>query len=354
MKLIVLTKRRPQNRDLLTRPYGRFYHVPRLLAQFGAELHIVLANYESEPEITIKQDGMTFHSLNMLPNLPRFYLRIRQLCQKAQPDVIIGFSDTWFGIIAATLAKASNAKLVIDAYDNYEAYLPSAKPLHWLWRRALGKADGLTAAGPQLLELLRRSNSKAHHRVIPMAADPAFQPKELYESRHALNLPLKRKLIGYLGTADSTRGFDLFLDALDLLGKRRDDFDLVLSGRTKVKTNLPEQRFHRLGYVADELMPDLINSCDLLVCVNKDSAFGSYSYPVKIYEALSCRRPVLASDTAPARWILGGEERCLAKLEDADDLSEKLNSLLDEPVLLPQPPGWNYSATIFKSLLESL
>lgn len=298
---------------------------------------------------------MIIHTLRMTPNLPRFYRQVRQLSRNTHPEVIIGLSDTWFGVMAAELARTNSAKLVIDAYDNYEAYLPHAKPLHWLWRRALGKADGLTAAGPQLLELLRESNREAQHRVVPMAADPAFQPQKPEESRPALKLPLHRKLIGYLGTADRTRGFDLFLDALDLLAKRRDDFDLVLSGRSKVETSLPGNRLHQLGYVADELMPDLLNSCDLLVCVNKDSAFGNYSYPVKIYEALACGRPVLASDTAPARWILGDDARFLARVGDAVDMAEKMAVLLDNPeVSKRQPDGWESSASQFGTLLKEL
>jgi glycosyltransferase involved in cell wall biosynthesis len=325
------------------------------MAQTGVEVYLVLGSYESEPETITEQDGMTIYSLKMAPNLPRFYRRARLISRDVNPDVIIGLSDTWFGIMAAALAKASNAKLVIDAYDNYEAYLPHAKPLHWFWRRALGKADGLTAAGPQLLDLLRYSNSEARHQVVPMAADPGFQPKKLNESRLALDLPLNRKLIGYLGTADGTRGFDLFLDALDILGKRRDDFDLVLSGRTKVETIFPGNRFHQLGYVADELMPDLINSCDLLVCVNRDSAFGNYSYPVKIYEALACGRPVLASDTAPARWILADDNRALANVGDATDMASKMDSLLDNPEFSSsQCSGWEYSANQFAALLKEL
>jgi glycosyltransferase involved in cell wall biosynthesis len=355
VKLLFFTKRRPQNRDLFTRPYGRFYHIPRLLAQAGAEVHLVLCSYEPEPQFIMDKDGMTIYSRRMSPNLPMFSRWARQLSRNIQPDVVVGLSDTWFGIVAASTAAAGRAKLVIDAYDNYEAYLPHVKPLHWLWHRALAKADGLTAAGPQLLELLRESNSEAHHRVVPMAADPMFQPKKCDESRHALKLPLKRKLIGYLGTADSTRGFDLFLQALNLLGKQRDDFDLVLSGRSKVETHFPGNRLHQLGYVADELMPDLLNSCDLLVCVNKDSAFGNYSYPVKIYEALACGRPVLASDTAPARWILGDDDRILARVGDAGDLAEKMSALLDAPEASKrQPGGWESSARLFSALLKEL
>lgn len=355
MKLLFLTKRRPQNRDLFTRPYGRFYNIPRLLAQAGTEVHLVLGSYKAEPEFITQKDGMTIYSRRMSPNLPGFCRWTRQLSRKIKPDVVVGLSDTWFGILAASAASASNTGLVIDAYDNYEAYMPHAKPLHWLWRQALGRAQGLTAAGPQLLELLRQSNQAAAHSVVEMAADPIFKPRPMRSGRDALQLPIRRKLLGYLGTADKTRGFEQFLDALELLKRRRDDFDLVLSGHSSVEINLPDDRLHRLGYVDDESMPDLLNSCDVLVCINKDSAFGKYSYPVKIYEALACERPVIASDTAPTRWILNGDNRALARIGDAEDLASKIDALLDKPgSATDRPGGWESSAERFDALLRQL
>lgn len=354
MRLVFLSKQHPQDRDLITRPYGRFHFLPQMLSANGARCLTILGNYKDEPEISTEIGDVQIHSLRAFPNIIRFRKNAMRLAREFQPDAIISFSDTWYGILAASISKITNSRLVIDAYDNYEAYIPAAKPLHWLWRRSLAQADGLIAAGPQLLELLRQSNPRAAGAVVPMCADPIFRPQASARARMSLGLPHNRKLIGYLGTADPTRGFDLFGSAMSTLMSQRNDFDVVISGRSNIELGLPPERVHKLGYISDDLMPALNSSCDLLLCLNRDSPFGRYSYSAKIYEALACRRPVLASNTAPARWILGGEERCLAALDDANDLSSKLNGLLDDPVLLPEPSGWDYSATIFQSLLESL
>jgi glycosyltransferase involved in cell wall biosynthesis len=354
MKLLFLSKRHPQGRDLITRPYGRFHFLPHLLAGNGAQCLTILGNYKDEPEISTEVGNVQVHSLRVFPNTLRFRNKAMELGRAFQPDAVIGFSDTWFGILAARISRQTGSRLIIDAYDNYEAYIPAAKPLHWLWRRSLRQADALSAAGPQLLELLRESNPYAGNAVVPMCADPIFRPQASISARLSLGLPEDRKLVGYLGTADPTRGFDLFETAISGLMKQRQDFDVVISGRSDFELGLPQERVHRLGYISDQLMPALNSSCDLLLCLNRDSPFGRYSYPVKIYESLACRRPVLASDTAPARWILGGEERCLARLENADDLGKKLDALLDNPIVLPEHPGWEYSAAIFQSLLEGL
>ena len=48
----------------------------------------------------------------------------------------------------------------------------------------------------------------------------------------------------------------------------------------------------------------LLNSMDVFAVVSRISAFGRFSYPVKLYEAMACRIPVAATATEPATWIL--------------------------------------------------
>lgn len=38
--------------------------------------------------------------------------------------------------------------------------------------------------------------------------------------------------------------------------------------------------------------------------MNTPGAFGDYSYPIKLYEAMACGRPVVASRTASTAWVL--------------------------------------------------
>lgn len=56
MKLLCLCKRHPQGRDLFNRPYGRFFHLPRLLAERGHEVHLLLLSYRNDPSAK-RRDG---------------------------------------------------------------------------------------------------------------------------------------------------------------------------------------------------------------------------------------------------------------------------------------------------------
>jgi glycosyltransferase involved in cell wall biosynthesis len=276
------------------------------------------------------QHGMTWITESLFPSGPLAYLRCaKKIAQEFKPDWVVGFSDTYYGILAVKLAERFRANSLIDAYDNYESYIPWLKPLHTLWRRALSRATIVTAAGPHLAEYLRTSRPGMPVHVVPMAPDPTgFRPMDKYECRRQLNLPLDRKLIGYCGAIHRSRGIEILFKAFDILHEENPSIELILTGRKEKQLSLPEKA-RWLGYLSDEKLPTLLNSLDVLLVVNRLSDFGQFSYPVKLYEAMSCQIPVIATRTPPTEWILHRNEQFLAHPENASDLSHKVEAVLN-------------------------
>lgn len=355
MKLLFLCKRCPQDRDLLTRPYGRFYHLPRLLAKKGHDVSILLCNYKSEPEWDEVRDveGIRWTSVSLArPNLLRYYRVSLQLAEKIAPDWIVGLSDTYYGILAQYLARRFGCRSLIDAYDNYESYIPWLKPLHYLWRRALARADLVSAAGPQLVEMMQRDRKGGAAIIVPMAADPEFVPLDRYDSRKELGLPQVKKLIGYCGSLYRSRGIEFLFRLADRISSVIPEAEIVVSGRKEKGLIIPPN-IRCLGYLPDRQMPALLNSMDVLLVPNRESAFGKFSYPVKLYEAMQCRIPVVASDTGPARWILAGDQRFLGAVGDLEDFSAKVIAALDlgKPAYPPQS-SWKDVAGELEKILS--
>jgi glycosyltransferase involved in cell wall biosynthesis len=329
MRILALCKRRPQGRDLFNRPYGRFYHVSQGLAARGREVHVLLGSYTKEEEQSQYEGNLRLYSVPLFPRGTARYIGKAQQIIKSCPSAwVIGFSDTWYGILAQRLAERSGSRSLVDAYDNYESYMPWFKPLHWLWRRSVARADLVTAAGPQLAHLLAGNRGEKPTWIMPMAADPGFYPRDRIDCRRYFGLPRDKKLIGYFGALYSNRGIDVLFEAFRRIRSECPGVDLVLSGRADRKLPLPEGA-RWFGYLSDEAVPLLVNAVDVAAVVNRRSAFGDYSYPAKLYEAMRCGIPVVASDTAAARWILKGREECLAQPEDSEDLKERLLAALD-------------------------
>ena len=269
-----------------------------------------------------------------------------------KPDWIIGFSDTYFGIMAATLGQRFSCRSAVDAYDNYESYLPWCTPLHFFWRQALSKATAVTAAGPQLAELLQQSRIGKPVYIVPMAADPAdFTPLDRTACRFELNLPRFRQIIGYCGSIYRNRGIGILFDAHEILRKTGHDTDLVLTGRIGKSIKLPASA-KWLGYLPDNKIPFFLNSLNIAVVSNRVSSFGSYSYPVKLYEAMKCQIPVVATDTPAVNWILKGDERFLARPDNPDDLADKIRqSLTLDRIDYGLQTSWEQSCRYFEEVL---
>jgi glycosyltransferase involved in cell wall biosynthesis len=356
LKLLFLSKRRPMGRDLVTRPYGRFYYLPRCLAERGHEVTLLLLDYRNGERIDRHSDGMRWISVPIAPGSPARYLRdLRRLCMVDSPDWVIGLSDTYFGILAQYYGHRYGVRSCIDAYDNYESYIPWLKPLHGLWRRALSGADLVTAAGPDLLQTMSRRRGGRPAAVVPMAADPVgFRPLNQAESRELMGLPAEEHLIGYCGSLHKNRGVEVLFDAYEQLLLSRQDIRLVLSGRKWGNVPVPESACS-LGYIDDDKVPLLLNCMDVLAVINRDSRFGRYSHPVKLYEAMACQVPVVVTATPATRWILRDYPEFLVPPGDAGALADSLAAALNQGrIAYRHVPDWQSACDGFEhALLES-
>jgi glycosyltransferase involved in cell wall biosynthesis len=362
MRLLFLCKRRPQGRDLITRPFGRFFYLPYHLAQQGCEVTLLLLDYEDSDSIHCHAHGMEWFSVSLRrmgrKSNPATYLRLADMLIKSQsPDWVVGFSDTWYGILAAYLGKRHDVKILIDAYDNYESYIPWFKPLHWLWRYSLRQSTALSAAGPELAELMGQGRAHCFVAVIPMAADPIFQPLSDINLRKRFELSEKAPLVGYCGSLYKNRGVEVLFQAMQYVLDDIPDAKLVISGRHEQGLVIPEfirNAVIQLGYLPDEQIPFLLNALDVLLVINLNTAFGNYSYPVKLYEAMRCCKPVVASDTAGTRWILRDHPECLVESGNPKHLARCIRdalSLKEKEYI--SDCDWVDSASILRDLLES-
>jgi glycosyltransferase involved in cell wall biosynthesis len=356
MRLLFLSKRRPQQRDLLDRPYGRFHYLPSELAARGHDVVALLVSHQGLASEHREMAGVRWvsHDLRRLGPI-NLFKALGDEASSFKPDIVIGCSDAWPGWLAHRLAKRLRASLVVDAYDNYESYMPWNLPLRLAWRRAIHAADAVTAAGPQLAALLARSRQgKSDPLILPMAADPEFRPRDKQASRSVLGLPMSEPLIGYYGGWGRARGTSMLSVAYARVQRSLPAARLVLTG------NPPEEISRlpgviRLGYLEDGKLPLLISSLDVACVTTSENAFGRYSYPAKLCEAIACGTPVVATATEPVRWMLDGATRFLSPVGDAEAFAENILKNIDAgPIDYRSRPGWAEVAGVFNTMLSQL
>lgn len=352
--IVFLTKRHPMGRDLISDPYGRFYHLPLELAKSGDAVTVVAADYRGSEDGEWFAHGLRWRSVAATINLPATRRALADAVERCSPDWIVGCSDTYFGILAQSLAAKFGSRSVIDAYDNYCAYIPWAKPLHWLWERALKRCDVTTVAGPSLAELWAPLRGRSGSVIVPMAADPrGYYLRDRFRARHAFGLPYDRPIVGYSGSINSQRGIRVLFEAIELARDERPDLMLVLSGRLQRGVTLPRDTVY-LGYVPNDDVPVLMNCFDVMAVINTSSAFGNYSYPVKLYEAMACGIPAVVSRTRSTEWMMSSTPELLVEPDDPKALARGLIAALDyDRIDYPTKNTWARSAQFLHDALTT-
>jgi hypothetical protein len=102
VRLLFVGKREPQQRDLVARPYGRFFHLPRLLAAAGDDVAALLMSHKRTPATDIEYGGVRWKTLVPASSL---LSKIEARAHAFRPDWIIGMSDACVDFLASSASN---------------------------------------------------------------------------------------------------------------------------------------------------------------------------------------------------------------------------------------------------------
>jgi glycosyltransferase involved in cell wall biosynthesis len=172
---------------------------------------------------------------------------------------------------------------------------------------------------------------------IPFSVDTArFKPADTSQSRGGdCDGAFKILFVGGLDKAHYFKGINVLLDALSLLDKDKENWQMEVVGGGDCQTQY-ENRARELGLsdkvifsgmATDEELPKKYQAADCFVLpsINKGEAFG-----IVLLEAMATGLPMIASDLPGVRKVFtGGQEGLLARPGDAEDLKEKIKYLME-------------------------
>ena len=154
-----------------------------------------------------------------------------------------------------------------------------------------------------------------------------YAPTGKAYARRKLELPLNKKIILFGANNaknDKNKGFDLMLEAFNIMKKKFNDIELVVFGSSERKWNKIE-KIREVGFITEpETFPLLYSAADVLVNASRSENFSNV-----ILESLSCGTPVVAFD-------IGGNSDLICKVSygrlvkpfETDDLAKKIGSVL--------------------------
>lgn len=161
------------------------------------------------------------------------------------------------------------------------------------------------------------------------------------EARNMLNLPQDKVILGYTGnfkTKSMDKGIADILQALKILNKENKNILFIAVGGSQVdidfyqsiakQYSLEEQAIF-LPKVEQKKLAIYQKAFDvLLMPFPKEKHYSYFMSPLKMFEYMAARKPIITSDLPAVRDILSDEDCAFVKPNDVLDLVAKINQLL--------------------------
>ncbi len=360
-----MTKRRYMGKDLLGDRYGRYFEIPEELAKRGHVVSGLTLAYRKPS--AAGHDPMLTHweSRRLTPVVPvslaKYRAHLHRIIHEMRPDVIWAGSDALHAILGAHAAHIGRIPLVIDLYDNYEAYgltnFPGIRPL---FIRSCRKANAITVVGRRLKRYISTAYEKhadTIHVIENAINGDLFRKYDRQAARGLLKLPSTGKLIGTAGALTESRGIGSLIEAFLRIAGSTDDTFLVVAGpRDRFIERFSHERIIDLGMLPLDKVPLLFSALDVAVVCNKYSVFAEYCFPQKFYEIVACGTPVVAADVGEMQDFLENDRELLFDPGSSVDLERAILKQIHypSPVQLSEVPTWRTRAALVETALESV
>jgi glycosyltransferase involved in cell wall biosynthesis len=273
----------------------------------------------------------------------------RQRCITGlKPDIVHVMSQ--FETIDATPAANDDPfPFVITHYDLIpfaypESYLPDELTRRWFYKRlnVLKRAEFLLTISEYSRREIIKYLDLEPERVINVsaAADPQFVPLFLSDAQR-IDLLARHGIFGefvmYTGGFDSRKNLPALVRAYAKLSANiRNDLKLVCVGfidshQTEFlqalarKSGLRVDELRFIGYVSDNDLVGLYNTCKLLVLPSLSEGFG-----LPVLEAMACGAPVIASNTTSLPEVVGNKNALFNPLDEASITRKLTQTLTDD------------------------
>ncbi|MBN2654254.1 MAG: glycosyltransferase family 4 protein [Nitrospirae bacterium] len=235
---------------------------------------------------------------------PFSYIKMRSLLTQNKPDIINthSSSDSWVASCTAKLL-CKDIKVVRTRHIS----VPISR---FILNKILytHMTDMIMTTGEMIKNTMVEHNEFPAHKIVsvPTGVDlDEFDPKK-YQQRD-----FQRKFtIGMVGVLRSWKGHEYFLKAAALLKDKLNNALFLIVGDGPQKENIKnlisqfelEKHVAMLGHRDD--IPNLLSTIDILV----HPSYSSEGIPQTLLQALSMRRPVIASDAGAINEIIINEQ----------------------------------------------
>lgn len=163
--------------------------------------------------------------------------------------------------------------------------------------------------------------------------------------RKDLKLPAMAKIIAYVGkykTMGMDKGVDALVEAFKLVLEKRSDTHLLIVGlsldekkelsEVLLRKKIPAEKASLILHVPHELVAKYMRASDVLVMNYPDTEYyRNFMSPMKMFEYMAARRPIVTSDLPAVREVLDDSTAVFVAPDSPESLQKGIErALLDE------------------------
>jgi len=154
--------------------------------------------------------------------------------------------------------------------------------------------------------------------------------------REKLKLPLNKNIVMYTGNLKEGRGLEIIIEAAKVL-KDGDYAFYIIGGSKKEIYNwrsvINKQKIKAditfLGFKENNLIPFYLKSADILLApYSRECSTVRWMSPLKLFEYMASKIPIIASDVDRSKEICNNGECLFFQADDPRDLSKKIKFLM--------------------------
>ena len=239
--------------------------------------------------------------------------------------------------LARGLVRKKNVKVIFEVHSLDQQY-----PRRF-FHKLLRESDGLICITKALRDALEKKYGVSPEKVL--VAPDGVKKNQLQavlskkEARKKLGI-LAERLVLYTGQILPGKGADVFIEAARFFKK---DLQFVLVGghgnyMKRLRQKVREQDLKNVelvGFVPPASVSLYQAAADILVLpATANHAISAYTSPLKLFEYMAARRPIVASNLPVLGEVLvDGQNVLLFQERDAVDLAKKIKTLLADSAL---------------------
>lgn len=195
--------------------------------------------------------------------------------------------------------------------------------------------------------VITKKLAELHQEILPqkkiLVADDGVDLKQFNlelakeAARQKLNLDQKSKIILYTGHLYQWKGVDTLAQAAKFLPA---DYQIYFVGGTAEDLANFKEKYHDLnlqiiGHRPYQEVPYWLKAADVLVIPNssKFPISQSYTSPLKLFEYMAAKRPIVASDLPSLREVLNDNNAVFAQADQPESFATAIKKIFTDQIL---------------------